>query len=469
MVAIEHLVSPSPLPPAPPTHPTKSLSVLSWNVLLPNSVDGWWNYKMYSPPLDASSAHMAEWSHRSSLIRQRVELINADVVCLQEVSPKSFEEDFAFMADELGYDGVELFRRGRFRPATFWRKSTVDLAAPPVHKDRTLLTTFRHVNNNSDVDEGVNWHVLNCHLQAGKQGGRRVRQVHEGVGAAVKLARRLKEKNPASPLLVVCGDFNGGPECGAVRYLEDGSVGPDFLEDGEAVTSKMKKMALSAPLTDVPNQDLGRGPAPNTLVVQELISLLIEEGTDDTPSLSADVLERLERIYYRYATHSDGAEGTKAMGRPDVERWLIEINGQVGRGSEFRRAAREMGYVDPPEPETAGNDGGSDASGGQQEQQLKVEQPRIALPEDGVLSLEGFCRVYEGELREGKFWGIAWDLATMGETLPDKGVFEARYDRMYCSQSVRPTAVLDTLSSKPCPNKEEPSDHLPIAARFQLN
>lgn len=418
---------------------------------------------------------MAEWEYRERLIKQRVELVDADVVCFQEVSPKSFEDDFAFMADELGYDGVELFRKGRFRPATFWRRSTVDLVAPPVHKDRTLLTTFRHVEGKgmTSDDEGLNWHVLNCHLQAGKQGGRRVRQVHEGVSAAVKLARKLKEEDPTSPLLVVCGDFNGGPECGAVRYLEDGSIGPDFLEDGEAVTSKVKKMTVSAPLTDVANMpDLGRGPAPNTLVVQELISLMIEEGTDDTPDLSKDVLERLERIYYRYATHSDGVKRTKVMGRPDVEQWLTDINGQVGRGSEFRRAARIMGYVDPPEPETPNDEASSDASGGQQQQQRqqqKVEKPRITLPEDGILSLDGFCRVYEGELREGKFWGIAWDLAVMGEPLPDSGVFEARYDRMYCSQRIRPNVFLDTLSSKPCPNKEEPSDHLPVAARFELN
>jgi mRNA deadenylase 3'-5' endonuclease subunit Ccr4 len=33
--------------------------------------------------------------------------IDADIVCLQEVSPVSFEDDFAFMA-ELGYDGKEM-------------------------------------------------------------------------------------------------------------------------------------------------------------------------------------------------------------------------------------------------------------------------------------------------------------------------------------------------------------------------
>jgi hypothetical protein len=64
----------------------------------------------------------------------------------------------------------------------------VKLVSPAQHKDRTLLTTFRLVNNdtNSESDSqddnsrDENWHVLNCHLQAGQNGGRRVRQIVEG-------------------------------------------------------------------------------------------------------------------------------------------------------------------------------------------------------------------------------------------------------------------------------------------------
>ena len=162
---------------------------------------------MYNPPLSPDQRFVGAWDFRRDLIRARIEQVNADVVCLQEISPKSFEQDFAFMREDLGYDGVELFKKGRFRPATFWRTSAVELACPPVHKDRTLLTTFRHIEEGSD---GRNWHVLNCHLQAGKQGGRRVRQLHEGLGFAVKTARKLGEDDPTSPLLIVCGDFNGG-------------------------------------------------------------------------------------------------------------------------------------------------------------------------------------------------------------------------------------------------------------------
>lgn len=71
--------------------------------------------------------------------------------------------------------------QGRFRPATFWKKSRVELVSPAQHKDRTMLTTFRLVDNDANVSSNDNWHVLNCHLQAGKQGGRRVRQIVEGI------------------------------------------------------------------------------------------------------------------------------------------------------------------------------------------------------------------------------------------------------------------------------------------------
>ena len=140
---------------------------------------------MFLPPLTNDREIFATWEYRKSLLRERIGLIDADVVCLQEVSPVSFETDFAFMNDDLGYDGVELFKKGRFCPATFWKKDRVNLVIPPQHKDRTLLTSFRLL----DDGDGSYWHVLNCHLQAGKQGGRRVRQIVEGVTTAFKTAK----------------------------------------------------------------------------------------------------------------------------------------------------------------------------------------------------------------------------------------------------------------------------------------
>ncbi|KAL7537248.1 hypothetical protein ACHAWF_005711 [Thalassiosira exigua] len=468
MVAVgkscQHFVSPAALPRIP-----AALSVLSYNVLLPNSQDGWWSYKMYLPPLGPDDTDVSTWEHRKGLLRERIGLVDADVVCLQEVSPLSFEEDFAFMSDDLGYDGVEMFRKGRFRPATFWRKDRVKLAQPSQHKDRTLLTSFRLVDDVKDKDDGDGeyWHILNCHLQAGKQGGRRLRQVVEGVTTAFKTAKnKLKETDgPENLKLIVCGDFNGGQECGAVHYLEHGSIGPDFLEDGEAVSSKEKVLPIP-PMMDVSAKAIDRGgdPTPATLVVPELISIMVDMGNAETayvdPRFSEDVLDRLRRIYDRHATvarqdESSKSSGQPQMGKEDVERWLTTINLRVGRGTEFRNAARFMGWVDPSQE--------SNESAGEVK---KDERPPIVIPDDGILTFDNFVSVYLDELRQGKFWGIAWDLAALGEPLAVTDVFRGRYDRMYCSSSLTPAAVLDTISDVACPNRVEASDHLPVCASF---
>jgi hypothetical protein len=70
---IQHIIGPAPFQvvPAVPSNPF-SLSVLSYNVLLPNSVDGWWNYKMYFPPLDAERQYISSWDYRSGLLRDRI-------------------------------------------------------------------------------------------------------------------------------------------------------------------------------------------------------------------------------------------------------------------------------------------------------------------------------------------------------------------------------------------------------------
>jgi mRNA deadenylase 3'-5' endonuclease subunit Ccr4 len=69
------------------------------------------NYKMYLPPLSPEEEYISTWEYRRSLLQDRIGLVDADIVCIQEVSPLSFEEDFSFMSDILGYDGVELFRK----------------------------------------------------------------------------------------------------------------------------------------------------------------------------------------------------------------------------------------------------------------------------------------------------------------------------------------------------------------------
>jgi len=462
---------------------------------------------MYNPATlseHSSSRDISSWEYRQELMKQKIRTINADVVCLQEVSPQSFEDDFLFMKEELGYYGCEMFKRGRFRPATFWKTDKCSLVGQPVHKDRTLLTVFEVKDCDNDTNDEKKaadaveqtvpqyWHVLNCHLQAGLQAKRRLRQIEDGVKASCRVAKehhklfvnaknqKKKQKNLANatpkvnydslqyPNLIVCGDFNGGPECAAVRYLEDGIVTPEFLEDGNPASSKIKKIPAGIPdpykLIDVPSLSATASSStpPDTMVVSELISNMVHpDSSDDAPKLSNGVMEQLERIYNRLATSpaSDTSSSTtdKEMSVEDVERWLIKINGKVGRGTEFRNAAAEMGWVAPPKPES--ND----------DNNKPMERPPIVIPPNSTLSLASFQNVYQMELNQGKFWGIAHDLAVLGEPMPDAGLYKARFDRMYCTSNLRPYAVVNTICDIPCPNAQEPSDHLPVAASFTLN
>ena len=258
------------------------------------------------------------------------------------------------------------------------------------------------------------------------------------------------EKDPENLKLIVCGDFNGSDqECGAVQFLENGVINENFIEDGEQISSKAKKLPISPMIDATLPVDRGGKPPPSTLVVPEIISLMVDQSNDETaytnPTFTEDVLERLQRIYSRFATVSVSSD-QKQMGKEDVERWLTVINLQVGRGSEFRSAAKFMGWVDESED--------------------KKDRPPIIIPDDGILSLKDFISVYLDELRQGKFWGIAWDLAALGEPLPIQDVFRARYDRMYCSTALKPAVVLDTVSNEACPNANEVSDHLPVCASF---
>jgi hypothetical protein len=363
--------------------------------------------------------------------------------------------------------------------------------------------------------------------------------------------------------LIVCGDFNGGGECAAIRFMEDGEVLASFVEDGDSVTSSRKQLPLPRHLVDasaVATRPELR-PPPATLVVSELISLLIKSRDSSTaataevaysqPDFTDDVIDRLKRIYGRFATTCSSEflndsvgdclskeQNVKVMGVADVERWLLTINKQLGRGSEFREAARQMGCkfdsIGTVKDDSDGQESGERQTGACESDQADIDDidvkggDLIQLPRDGYLSFDGFRTVYEKELRQGKFWGIAYDLAVLGEPLPDAGIYEARYDRIYfypgpwmpdgtneasptrlppttaptmplesraglspqpsnqtpgkSSQErksksfegtnplwlVAPVAVMDFTSTEPCPNEREPSDHLPVAAQFAM-
>ena len=102
-----------------PTDSSPSFSILSWNILLPNSRDNWWCHKQYASHVEMSKR---TWSHRRQLIRTRLSETRADIVCIQEADGSTFTSDFDYMTNELGYDHV-LHNKFRFRCATFYQRN----------------------------------------------------------------------------------------------------------------------------------------------------------------------------------------------------------------------------------------------------------------------------------------------------------------------------------------------------------
>jgi endonuclease/exonuclease/phosphatase family metal-dependent hydrolase len=204
---------------------------------------------MYSPRLDVVvSEEQAAWPHRAALLRDQIAAADCDVVCIQEAAADSFETDFSWMID-LGYDRCELFKKGRFRPATFWRAARVQLKGVSIHKDRCLITHFALVEATHLMSRTL--YVANCHLTAGPEAARRLRQALDAVDTIRKDMAKAEPKPkkgcapvPApAPVVVLVGDFNAQGDSGVARLLLNGQVDAGFLEDGVSVTSSSKKQA----------------------------------------------------------------------------------------------------------------------------------------------------------------------------------------------------------------------------------
>jgi len=424
--------------PLPPSE-DNVFTCLSYNVLLPNNQDGWWIYKYYRN----TGAH-CDWSARQELLEAQLQEASVDIICLQEVSDLSFGDDFGFLAAELGYGAVMHEKKARMRPATFWKKEAWQLVSA-LHKDRTLVVALRRKRptEGSAVDAQVLF-IVNAHLSAGPSADRRLRQVQEALDAIVKERKRTGLDASGKPAAVVfCGDFNSQGSSAVREFLVRGSVGPDFRESGDPtekglegrqVTSKVRSQTVGT-FVDAAEEAFAGNP-PATILAANIDAKMVQPDG----SLTAEMLSALEAAFCRCS--SDG----KVMTKVELEQWLVAINGEVGRGSEYRFAMAAL-----------------ERNGGEE------------------LSKTDFVELYRAELSEGKFWGVEHDLRVMGNlglAVPEEGPCQLRFDYIYYGvDSLRLVAVQEPLTAaqhdclfgppwEVLPNAWHPSDHLPVAAAF---
>ena len=405
----------------------RGLTCMSYNVLLPNSKDGWWIYKYYREPHGPHTT----WVERQSLLKKQIARIQPDVLCLQEVSELSFEEDFQFLRDS-GYTVLLHEKKGRMRPATCWKGSWQQIAAH--HKDRSLIVALRS-------NELVIF-VINVHLTAGPSADRRLRQMHEALETVEKETKKMQLKSDQVAVLV-CGDFNS-QGCTAVReLLVNGVVNPDFREsgdptekgqEGKQITSKIRKHGLSHFQDAADVAFSGRPPA--TILAQNIDDKMVNSDGSLTGAMTAALDAAFD------ACRSPNAE---EMTGTDTERFLKRINRELGRGSEHR-------FVE------------------------------AAFEKRGqrTLSREDFHALYAAELAEGKFWGVEHDMREIlgaGLAKPE-GPCELRFDYIYFTR-LRLRSGEELLSQEQLkkifgppwetlPNSWHPSDHLPVIASFDL-
>lgn len=422
---------------------------LSYNVLLPNSFagkeeqegitegqTGWWIYKYYRDHCDAT-----EWPARSALLQSQLlpEMADDryDVICLQEVNPLSFAEDFAFLT-EAGYCSLmHESMKGPMRPATFWRRDMWELVSAR-NCQRTLVVALRLLANTRSTV-----FIVNGHLHAG-DAVQRLGQADGALEAVSKEARALGLAFPGTPV-VFCGDFNSEGHTAVRELLVNGAVTADFREAGsdEAITKKGKKQRIGA-FVDAADCFF-QGNAPATLLLPKLDSkMLAGEGPLSQRRPTDELVAAVDKAFQLCCS-----EGRTVMLREDIDRWLIKINGKLGRGAEHFLAMAKF-----------------KSHGGEE-----------------MLTRDDFLDILMSCLHDGKFWEVNYDLNVIGGlglAVPSEGPCELRMDYIYFTPaSLRLVTVQEPLSreqharifSDPwdvLPNAWHPSDHLPVVATFEL-
>ena len=489
-------------------------SILTYNVLMPNSVDGWWIYKYYGPDTPAEAT---TWDHRQQLLRERVVGSGADIVCLQECSPQSFESDWAWLADE-GYD-CALLAKGRMRPATFWKRErwalcqadgsdlpaevaviyndevrpsevvdTADTgggsprnkgARGVLHGDRTLTTILRPLGPGGDpvAKQPTPLWVINAHLSAGPEARRRLRQVHD----ALEAARKLVAKTTGVP--AAGGGKAGGGKAGGGKAGSGGGKGGS--------TSGAAAMPARVVVAGDFNSQ-GHSAVRELLEAGEVLPAFRESG-DATEAAQAEteVTSKPKRqALGRFADAQAVACAASGVARPPTliaAELMSHMQQADGRPSEALRLALDEAFA------RLSSDGATLSDEEQAAWLLEVNKAAgrgsehraaIAAREargGAPLTREDFHAVYAAELAQGKFWGVEHDLRVLrGAGLRAEGSapFTAAFDYIWFATDalqlvgVQPGLAEEELAEllsgrrHGLPDEKHASDHVPVAAAF---
>lgn len=284
---------------------------MSYNILLPNSEQGWWVYKYYHPEVPLVER---TWEARKKLLESQIST-DIDLFTFQECALETYASDLDFLSET---HTLLCHRRARIAMVTAWKTDRFELLAD-YHLNRTLVVVLRE-------QTGKLICLVNCHLSAGRHPKERFQQMAKALKQVGKLKARF-----ALDMVVLSGDFNSSSEGTAVlRFLEDGIVEPRFRESmypQVEITSKVKEHFMGR------FQEVYRHVTDATTLWARNSGASMVNYKSQKPRPA--FLEALAQLFANYASDPD------YMTTAELEQWIQDINFGL-RGSEYRSALEKL-------------------------------------------------------------------------------------------------------------------------------
>ncbi|KAJ3325959.1 Glucose-repressible alcohol dehydrogenase transcriptional effector [Boothiomyces sp. JEL0866] len=231
-------------------NPSDSFTIMCYNTLCE---------KYASPATYGYTPNWAlNWDYRKDLLIHEILNYNADIVCLQEVETRQYDEFFKEQLAQHDYDG-QFSPKSRARTMGELDRVQVDGCAT-MYKSQKFkllekkLIEFQHVamsrpdlRRSDDVlnrvmikdnialiilleskETGAKILVANAHLHWDPAySDVKVIQTALLVEEVEKLSNQWAKTHNGTQSILICGDFNSLPDSGVVEFLKEGSISPE--------------------------------------------------------------------------------------------------------------------------------------------------------------------------------------------------------------------------------------------------
>jgi endonuclease/exonuclease/phosphatase family metal-dependent hydrolase len=463
----------------------RRLRVATWNVL-----SNWWYvYKVFdrATPRGAPRAWGGGPSARGrrALTERYIASLDADVLCLQEINPASFIDDFAFLSTgALGhYDCVLEDSRNRYmRCAVFYRRDRLRVVAsstgfkyvavrlepavpPPPSANMATAANTASAAHAASLRPGrpAPLHVVTVHLSAGCP--------KEGVGqlmAALKSAKKLMppREDPRDVAVIVAGDFNlldtDRADAPALHFLREGLIGKSYAygkrpaaeasaagatgaaavgaavgappEVGEASleyrSKKAKRHPFGGMLRDAAEM---LGQARPTFIVPDLFA----KFKLDDEHFSPEFYTAVDAIFAQSQTSENNGAGP-VMDADGIEAWICRIHGSPENrtmdGANQERLAKKV--LEEKAAAAAAAAAAAVLVAGGMADDGNGGSTSTRDTDRAVLTLEDFRSIYEHECNVNP-WSVDYDFLEFGvaweDTARERPLFQRRLDRIFVS------------------------------------